>query len=72
MTSSVVILAAGFLAGCVVSALLPIASRGKSAPKSSSAKRRDVMSSAIEHRLLQGPQFVCLGGGTGLSTLLAG
>ena len=30
------------------------------------------MSSAIEHRLLQGPQFVCIGGGTGLSTLLSG
>ena len=30
------------------------------------------MSSAIEQRLLQGPQFVCIGGGTGLSTLLAG
>jgi uncharacterized cofD-like protein len=30
------------------------------------------MGSAIEHRLLQGPSFVCVGGGTGLSTLLAG
>jgi uncharacterized cofD-like protein len=30
------------------------------------------MGSAIEQRLLQGPNFVCIGGGTGLSTLLAG
>jgi len=72
MTSSAVILAAGFLAGCVITALLPIASRGKSASKSAPNRRRDVMSSAIEQRLLQGPQFVCIGGGTGLSTLLAG
>ncbi len=30
------------------------------------------MESAIEQRLLQGPRFVCVGGGTGLSTLLSG
>jgi uncharacterized cofD-like protein len=30
------------------------------------------MGNAIEQRLLHGPNFVCIGGGTGLSTLLAG
>jgi uncharacterized cofD-like protein len=30
------------------------------------------MGSAIEQRLLHGPSFVCIGGGTGLSTLLSG
>ena len=72
MTNQIVILAVGFLAGCVITALMPFASRGKSAPKGSAGKRSAVMSSAIEQRLSQGPQFVCIGGGTGLSTLLAG
>lgn len=33
---------------------------------------RDVMTSAVEHRLSLGPRVVAIGGGTGLSTLLSG
>jgi uncharacterized cofD-like protein len=69
MPDAAVIMAAGFLVGCVVTALLPMR------PKKLRGARRarsDVMSSAIEQRLLQGPRFVCVGGGTGLSTLLGG
>jgi len=35
-------------------------------------KRREVLSSAIRHRLSQGPNIVAIGGGTGLSALLRG
>jgi uncharacterized cofD-like protein len=72
MPSDAVIGAAGFLAGCVVTALLPLRSRARSSSRGTARRGRDVMSSAIEQRLLQGPQFVCIGGGTGLSTLLSG
>jgi uncharacterized cofD-like protein len=72
MPNDAVILAAGFLIGCVVTALMPLRSRRGHAVPSTSARRRDIMGSAIEQRLLQGPNFVCIGGGTGLSTLLAG
>jgi uncharacterized cofD-like protein len=70
----VVILAGGFLLGCFLTALLPLKSllRTDRVPGASARRRRDVMGSAVEHRLLQGPNFVCVGGGTGLSTLLAG
>jgi uncharacterized cofD-like protein len=71
MADSAVWAAAGFLVGCAVSVLLP--GRGIEKQKSSGAyRRRDIMGSAIEQRLLQGPRFVCVGGGTGLSTLLRG
>jgi uncharacterized cofD-like protein len=62
--------AIGFFIGCAVTALLP-QKKGRMSARNS-LKRRDVMGSAIEQRLLQGPRFVCVGGGTGLSTLLAG
>jgi uncharacterized cofD-like protein len=71
MPNAAVILAAGFLIGCVVTALLPLRSRRRAVP-SVSARRRDIMGNAIEQRLLHGPNFVCIGGGTGLSTLLSG
>jgi uncharacterized cofD-like protein len=64
--------AAGFLAGCAMTALLPDRRLRRVKVSSTSRKRRDVMGNAVEHRLLQGPRFVCVGGGTGLSTLLAG
>ncbi|MDR3254801.1 MAG: uridine diphosphate-N-acetylglucosamine-binding protein YvcK [Synergistaceae bacterium] len=64
--------AAGFLVGCALTALLPDRNLRKMKPPGGGYKRRDVMGNAIEHRLLQGPRFVCVGGGTGLSTLLAG
>lgn len=73
MASSAVWLAMGFLIGCIVTVLLPFGKSEKTnAPGGASRKRRDIMESAIEQRLLQGPRFVCVGGGTGLSTLLAG
>ncbi|MDR1580337.1 MAG: YvcK family protein [Synergistaceae bacterium] len=73
MPGATVLVAAGFFLGCVVTALLPLRSRRRPVvPGKSSRRRREVMESAIEHRLLQGPSFVCIGGGTGLSTLLAG
>jgi uncharacterized cofD-like protein len=72
MANSAVIQAAGLLVGCVVTALQPLRSRRSPSPVNSAYKRRDVMGSAIEQRLLQGPSFVCVGGGTGLSTLLSG
>jgi uncharacterized cofD-like protein len=72
MPNAAVILAAGFLIGCVVTALMQPRSRRRHAVPPGSARRRDIMGSAIEQRLLQGPNFVCIGGGTGLSTLLAG
>lgn len=73
MPNPVVILAVGFLIGCVVTALFPTRkTRGSRLPGRSTRRRRDIMESAIEQRLLQGPRFVCVGGGTGLSTLLSG
>ena len=36
------------------------------------SKRREILSSAIRHRLSQGPNIVAVGGGTGLSSLLRG
>lgn len=35
-------------------------------------RTRSVMTKAVQHRLTQGPEIVAIGGGTGLSTLLAG
>ena len=64
--------AAGFLAGCALSVFLPNKDGIKRKAPNSAYRRRDVMGSAIEQRLLQGPRFVCVGGGTGLSTLLRG
>jgi uncharacterized cofD-like protein len=71
MSEGAVWAAAGFLAGCALSVLLPHRS-GKKKIAPSPKRRGDVMGSAIEQRLLQGPRFVCVGGGTGLSTLLRG
>ncbi|MDR0653051.1 MAG: YvcK family protein [Synergistaceae bacterium] len=73
MQSAAVLVAAGFFVGCVVTVLLPPRLRHRPGmPGKSSRRRREATESAIEHRLLQGPKFVCIGGGTGLSTLLAG
>ncbi|MDR3320828.1 MAG: uridine diphosphate-N-acetylglucosamine-binding protein YvcK [Synergistaceae bacterium] len=71
MVGHIVWIAAGFLAGCAFTVLLPDRRLRKSRP-AGAYRRRDVMGNAIEHRLLQGPRFVCVGGGTGLSTLLSG
>ncbi|MDR0765131.1 MAG: YvcK family protein [Synergistaceae bacterium] len=73
MQNAAVLVAAGFFLGCVVTVLLPLRSRRRPGmPGKSSRRRPEVMESAIEHRLLRGPNFVCVGGGTGLSTLLTG
>ena len=73
MPHPAVLLAIGFLVGCVVTALLPLKrKKGVISPGRSNRRRRDIMESAVEQRLLQGPSFVCVGGGTGLSTLLSG
>lgn len=73
MTNRIVWIAVGFLVGCIVTALLPIWRTSKpESPGRPFRRRRDIMESAMEQRLLQGPRFVCIGGGTGLSTLLAG
>ncbi|MDR1510299.1 MAG: YvcK family protein [Synergistaceae bacterium] len=72
MPNTAVIMAAGFFIGCAVTALMPLRSRRRHTVPSSSTRRRDIMGNAIEQRLLHGPNFVCIGGGTGLSTLLAG
>ncbi len=73
MPHPIVILAIGFLLGCVLSALLPKRRERTPRPAGKSAhRRRDIMESAVEQRLLHGPRFVCVGGGTGLSTLLSG
>lgn len=67
------LIAAGFFIGCVLSVFLPKRTSGRARPPSGpSRRRRDIMESAIEQRLLQGPSFICVGGGTGLSTLLSG
>lgn len=73
MSGTVVLLSLGFLLGCVVTALMPLRKRRKrKTPGKPTRSRRDIMESAVEQRLLQGPNFVCIGGGTGLSTLLSG
>jgi uncharacterized cofD-like protein len=72
MDSVPVLLAAGFLTGCAFTALLPMKRRREGVEGRSSRRRRDLMESIVETRLLQGPNFVCVGGGTGLSTLLSG
>ncbi|MDR1885528.1 MAG: YvcK family protein [Synergistaceae bacterium] len=73
MPNPIVMIALGFLIGCVASALIPIMKfdRRKSTGRTDH-RRRDIMESVVEQRLLQGPRFVCVGGGTGLSTLLSG
>ncbi len=40
--------------------------------KKSDFRTQNVMTKAVQHRLTQGPEIVAIGGGTGLSTLLAG
>jgi uncharacterized cofD-like protein len=66
-------IALGFLIGCVVAVLTPFRNfKPNRRPRRAGRRRRDIMESAIEQRLLQGPRFVCVGGGTGLSTLLSG
>lgn len=65
-------LAAGFLIGCILTVLLSRGRLSKSGSNVRKSRRRDIMGSAIEQRLLQGPRFLCVGGGTGLSTLLVG
>ena len=72
MSGGIVWLGVGFLIGCIFAVFLPWKGRGIKVPGASSRRRRDIMESAMEQRLLQGPRFVCVGGGTGLSTLLAG
>jgi uncharacterized cofD-like protein len=69
--NAAVILAAGFLLGCALTAVLPLRSNAPQVGKKS-RRRSDIMGNAIEQRLLHGPSFVCVGGGTGLSTLLSG
>ncbi|MDR1965616.1 MAG: YvcK family protein [Synergistaceae bacterium] len=71
MPNAAVILAAGFLLGCALTAVLPLRSNAPQVGKKS-RRRSDIMGNAIEQRLLHGPSFVCVGGGTGLSTLLSG
>lgn len=44
----------------------------RGARKKLSHRRKDVMMNAVEYRLSMGPRVVTIGGGTGLSTLLAG
>ncbi|NLX84033.1 MAG: uridine diphosphate-N-acetylglucosamine-binding protein YvcK [Synergistaceae bacterium] len=46
--------------------------RSKRYKKISPGRRLGVMTSAVEYRLSLGPRIVTIGGGTGLSTLLAG
>lgn len=73
MPHPLVILAAGFLFGCLLAAV--ISSRYRRDRRDWGGephRRRDIMGKASEQRLLQGPSFVCIGGGTGLSTLLHG
>lgn len=73
MSHPAVLTALGFLVGCIVTAMLPRRSRKRVKPTGRrDRRRRDIMESAVEQRLLQGPRFVCVGGGTGLSTLLSG
>ena len=73
MPHPAILLAFGFLIGCIATVLLPIKRRKHPGmPGRSDRRRRDIMESAVEQRLLQGPRFVCVGGGTGLSTLLSG
>lgn len=69
MSGNILWLGAGFLLGCIFAVVLPW--RARSA-KSSGKAERDVFGGVLNQRLLQGPRFVCVGGGTGLSTLLAG
>jgi uncharacterized cofD-like protein len=73
MPNPIVLLAAGFFIGCITSALLPIIKlKRQRLPGRMYNRRRDIMGSIVEQRLLQGPRFTCVGGGTGLSTLLSG
>lgn len=55
-----------------VTALIYVITERNRAKKKTPLHRRDVMDKAIEHRLSLGPRIVAIGGGTGLSTLLAG
>lgn len=72
MSGNIVWVGVGFLIGCVFAVFLPRKERGVKMPGLVSRRRRNIMESAMEQRLLQGPRFICIGGGTGLSTLLAG
>ena len=72
MSEGAVWASAGFLAGCALTVMFSLKGGKKRAATNGAYRRRDVMGNAVEQRLLQGPRFVCVGGGTGLSTLLAG
>lgn len=72
MSSIVLLISLGFMIGCISSALISDRrGRHHEAPKGS-LNRRAFIGDASEQRLLQGPNIVCIGGGTGLSTLLRG
>lgn len=69
----IVFVALGFFIGCIAASLVPRRrGRSSSAHARSTHRRRSIMESPSEQRLLHGPSFVCIGGGTGLSTLLHG
>jgi uncharacterized cofD-like protein len=76
MIDTITGLGVGFLAGCLTTLMLRRAEEGKALlpgrPRSAEDRERDVMAGALEHRLSLGPRIVVIGGGTGLSTLLAG
>jgi uncharacterized cofD-like protein len=57
----------------IISLVLREEREGKPSRKEKSDSRtQNVMTKAVRHRLTQGPEIVAIGGGTGLSTLLAG
>lgn len=67
-----VLLSLGFFVGCVVAIFIPIRAARMEAAKRTTTDRRRVSQTGVEQSLLHGPRFVCVGGGTGLSTLLSG
>lgn len=67
----------GLLSGGAVVFLISLVLREEREEKPSGKQKSDsrtqnVMTKAVRHRLTQGPEIVAIGGGTGLSTLLAG
>lgn len=73
MLHPIIFIALGFLAGCVAAIFVFKKRRDRQPTQPRTVRsRRDITSSSSEQRLLHGPRFVCVGGGTGLSTLLYG
>ena len=66
----------GFVIGLITAVflilILNISGLSFSRKPEASSKKREILSSAIQYRLSQGPNIVAVGGGTGLSTLLKG